>query len=343
MPEADAASTPRYRITPLRAGRLLLDAGGMFGVIPKVVWQRTCEVSEKNQVELAHNCLLLDPVDGQGTGPILLETGSGDKLDPKMRAIFGFDGQPTIEDELRRVGRDPGEVRTVIPSHLHFDHAGGLTRRPRPGETPDWTASDPSEQSGDSPGVKFTFPNAQVITQRREWIDAVNNTAVMTRTYYKDHLLPFADERHALLSGDPARPRLRLVDSPHPFPRPGIPMRADEPQGRLEARETEVLPGVFVFLVPGHTWGQQATRFTDERGRTIVFTPDVMPTRWHVGQAYSLAYDVETYTSMLSKTWFLREAAARGWTLFLDHEPGNPFATVREDGKGWYTLDPAVA
>ena len=108
-----------------------------------------------------------------------------------------------------------------------------------------------------------------------------------------------------------------------------------------EARQSEVLPGVFVFLVPGHTWGQQGVLFTDEKGRTVVFTPDVLPTVWHVGQAYSLGYDVEPYTSMISRTWLLEEAAERGWVLMLDHEPGHPFFAVKRNDKGWFDLMPA--
>jgi len=95
---------------------------------------------------------------------------------------------------------------------------------------------------------------------------------------------------------------------------------------------------VFVFLVPGHTWGQQAVLFTDDRGRTVVFTPDVMPSVWHVGAAYNLAYDVEPYVSMVTRRWFLQAAVENGWVLHLDHEPGNPLQRAEYDGKGWFKL-----
>jgi glyoxylase-like metal-dependent hydrolase (beta-lactamase superfamily II) len=101
-----------------------------------------------------------------------------------------------------------------------------------------------------------------------------------------------------------------------------------------------VLPGIRTFLVPGHTWGQQAVLFTDEAGRTVVFTPDLLPTVHHVGAAYSLAYDVEPYTTMLTKRWFLAEAERRDWLLVLDHEPDTPCVRVRADGRGWWRLEP---
>ncbi|MCC5823931.1 MAG: MBL fold metallo-hydrolase [Phycisphaerales bacterium] len=329
-----------YRWQLLRAGRFLLDGGGMFGVIPRVVWTRVAPCDDKNRVELSHNCLLLestepDPVLGRPRR-VLIEAGTGDKLDAKMSAIFGLDGR-TVETAVVEAGVDVGAIDHVIVSHLHFDHAGGLTRRVREGEEPDWEATKPGSASGDEPRVKFTFPNAELIVQRREWVDARNNDAVMTRTYYRDHILPFEDESKPLSDG---RPRLRQVDAQRPFPLNRKPSRDEKPKTSVDERMTEVLPGIRVFLTPGHTWGQQAVAFEDDRGRTVVFTPDLMPTAWHVGQAYSLSYDVEPYTSMVTKGWFLDEAAERGWTLVLDHEPGNPVRTVRRT-EGWYELDEA--
>lgn len=341
-PPGPAEAPHVYRWSLLRAGRFLLDGGGMFGVIPKVVWSRSVECDEKNRIELQHNCILLEsageaPEICERTGRpkrYLIEAGTGDKLDEKMSRIFGLDGR-TVETALNEAGVEASDIDAAIVSHLHFDHAGGLTRRCREGETPDWEATKAGAASGDDPRVKLTFPNAELIVQKREWIDARANDAVMTRTYYRDHLLPFEDESLALPDG---RPRLRLVESQRPFPLNRKPGRDELPRTSVEDRQTEVLPGVFVFLVPGHTWGQQAVRFRDTDGRDVVFTPDVLPTAHHAGQAYSLSYDVEPYTSMITKHWFLESAAERDWLLVLDHEPGNPFFRVRRGEKGWYEL-----
>lgn len=307
-------SDSKYHWKWLRAGQLLLDGGGMFGVIPRVVWSRALAPDEQNRVKVAHNCLLLQNAQHK----IVIEVGSGDKLDAKMRKVFGLEDY-YIHDAIRDAGLACEEIDHVIVSHLHFDHAGGLTRRARVGESPDWTDGGGA--------VKRTFPNARIVAQRREWQDAVANRAVMTRTYYRDHL-------------EPIREQLHLVDSRQPFA-PGLQVDKKQlPSMPLEERLTPVLPGVEVFLAPGHTWGQQAVKFTDDRGRTVVFTPDVMPTIHHVGQAYNLAYDVEPYTSTVTRHWFLLDAAKYDWLLVLDHEPGNPLVRVREDGKGWYKLIP---
>ncbi len=312
----------------------------MFGIIPRVVWERSVTPDEKHRIRLTHNCVLLESVEpNPETGKphrYLIEAGTGDKLDAKMSSIFGLDAR-TVESEVQRIGLDVNDIEATIVSHLHFDHAGGLTRRAREGEEPDWVATKAGAASGDCNEVKFTFPNAELIVQKREWVDARNNDAVMTRTYYRDHILPFEDERQPLENG---RPRLRLVESARPFPLNRKPSRDEMPKNTLEERTTQVLPGIEVFLVPGHTWGQQAVKFEDDQGRTIVFTPDVMPTHHHIGQPYSLGYDVEPYTSMVTKNWLLHEACERGWVMLLDHEPGNPCFKVHRNDRHWYDLTP---
>jgi glyoxylase-like metal-dependent hydrolase (beta-lactamase superfamily II) len=315
--------SPRYSWRLLRAGPILLDGGGMFGVIPRALWSRALPPDDLGRVTLGHNCLLLHRIGQEGDGPrrVLIETGSGDKFGPKSRQIWGLTDD-TVQHAVERAGLADIDIDAVIVSHLHFDHAGGLTRRARPGETPDWTG--PSECES---GVKLTFPSASVHVQRREWEDACVNRSVMTRTYLKENL-------------EPIRDRLRLIDSPPPFPQGYIPERNELPASLASSRFTPIVPGIQGFLVPGHTWGQQAIVFTDDRNRTVVFTPDVLPTIHHVGSAYNLAYDVEPYTSTVTRHWFLEEAVKNDWLLVLDHEPGDPCQRVRPDGKEWYRLVP---
>ncbi|MFN0131519.1 MAG: MBL fold metallo-hydrolase [Phycisphaerales bacterium] len=336
-------ATVRYRWSLLRAGAFKLDGGSMFGLVPRVVWSKAVPTDERGRISVQHNCLLLErdgdpptapaPPVGSGTPQspplpapklVLLEVGTGNKLDDKSRDIFALENR-WIGDALHEANCRPDDIEAVVVSHLHFDHAGGLTRRCTPSESPDWTPDGATAEGG---GVKLTFPSARVHAQRREWLDAIANRSVMTRTYFPDHLHPI-------------RERLVLAESLPPFVAGYVPGREQDPPYPLESRLTEIIPGIHVLLVPGHTWGQQATLFTDTKGRTVVFTPDVMPTINHVGAAYSLGYDVEPYTSMVSRRWFLQAAAERGWLLVLDHEPGNPLCRVRPNGKGWFELTPA--
>lgn len=319
----------RYRWTLLRAGGFKLDAGSMFGLIPKVVWSKSVQIDDRGRMDVHHNCLLLERATDVPPGIdapklILLECGTGNKLDQKMADVFALDGT-WIYDALHGADCDSKSIERVLVTHLHFDHAGGLTRRPLAGEQ-GWGGG----RAGGGHDAVPSFPNAAIHVQAREWADALANRSVMTRTYYRDHLEPIAD-------------RIRLIESVPPFPPGAIVDRDAAPLGSVALRTTEVCPGLGVFLVPGHTWGQQAMTFTDPAGRRIVFTPDVLPTAAHIGAAYSLAYDVEPYTSMISKGWFLAAAAREGWTLVLDHEPGHPVFTVIEDGRGWFSLVPSPA
>jgi glyoxylase-like metal-dependent hydrolase (beta-lactamase superfamily II) len=295
----------------------------MFGLVPRMVWSRAVAPDERGRIPVQHNCLLLER-SGDGPGPklVLIETGTGDKLDPKSRDIFALENR-SILDALHEAGCRPEDISAAIVSHLHFDHAGGLTRLARTGETPDWTGPG----SAGEHGVKLTFPNATIHAQEREWNDALANRSVMTRTYFRDHL-------------EPIRGQLRTIDSPRPFPFGFTPDRGEAPRLAVADRASEILPGIEVFLVPGHTWGQQAVKFVDTKGRTVVFVPDVMPTVQHLGAAYSLGYDVEPYTSMISRGWLLAAASDENWLLVLDHEPGNPCQRVRRNDKGWFDLIP---
>ncbi len=139
-----------------------------------------------------------------------------------------------------------------------------------------------------------TFPNATVVVQETEWNDALANKSTMGRTYLRSHLDPVAD-------------RIKLASG-----------------------ETEVLPGITVWPMVGHTWGQQAVRFDDGAG-IVCFPGDVMPTVHHAGPAYSLGYDMLPYENMLSKEALLRQASEDNWRLVLDHEPGNPVVRVAPD------------
>lgn len=348
----------RYRFKLLRAAQFKLDGGSMFGLIPRVVWSRSSPTDEQGRITLQHNCLLLEritpdqpartisgtPIPSPEPRRIIIEVGTGDKLDAKMQGIFGIEQNPatgrvrSVVDALAEVHVQPESIDAAVVTHLHFDHAGALTRLPRAGEKPEFAFAGGADGGGGSSqagGCCLTFPNAAIYAQAREWSDARANRSVMTKTYYPDHLLPIES-------------KLRLIDSPRPFAPGSIVDRDQAPAAPVDLRETELWPGagISVFLVPGHTWGQQAIKFTEPgpeaggRGRTIVFTPDVMPTVHHNGAAYSLSYDVEPYTSMVTRRWFLAEAAARDWVLCLDHEPGHPLVRVRENGKGWYDLVP---
>src|SRR3989449_1412974 len=114
----------------LEGGTQRLDGGAMFGVVPKPLWQKRIPADERNRIPLALRCLLVEHADGL----VLVDTGLGNKEDAKFKDIYGVanggkDGRTRLEDALAELGYGPGDVRWVIDTHLHFDHAGGNTYR----------------------------------------------------------------------------------------------------------------------------------------------------------------------------------------------------------------------
>ncbi len=115
----------RYELSFPVFGYLKLDGGAMFGSVPRNLWNRLIPADEQNRIRLATRSILLK----DGERVILIDVGSGDKWDEKAQKIFAF--EHTSENEL---GFQFNEVTDVILTHLHFDHAGGLTYLDQNGE-----------------------------------------------------------------------------------------------------------------------------------------------------------------------------------------------------------------
>lgn len=161
------------RIRILDGGRLRLDGGAMFGIIPKALWARRVEADPENRITLACNCILVES-DGSAGQRTLIEVGHGCKYGAKEQSIFGIDPERWLLPTLRRENIEPESITNVVLSHLHFDHAGGLTRPRGPGMSE----------------LLPTFPNARVHVQRREFEDARANFGIMTATYREENYAP---------------------------------------------------------------------------------------------------------------------------------------------------------
>jgi glyoxylase-like metal-dependent hydrolase (beta-lactamase superfamily II) len=179
----------------LEGGWQRLDGGAMFGVVPKPLWSRKIVPDERNRILLSMRCLLVEHPDGLA----LIDTALGDKEEAKFLDIYGVENQgdpgPTrLEDALREAGFAPAEVRWVINSHLHFDHAGGNTLKPegRGGGT-----AVPNEPP------RLAFPNATYVVQKNE-LDFARHTNERTRaSYLPPNFEPVAQAgRWRLIEGD---------------------------------------------------------------------------------------------------------------------------------------------
>ena len=150
----------------LEGGTQRLDGGAMFGVVPKVLWARRAPPDDKNRIPLALRCLLIEHDDGL----VLIDTGIGNKENDKFIDIYGVEnsgkhGRTRLEDALRELGHEPDDIRWVINTHLHFDHAGG----------DNWL--DPAGKTG------LAFPKARYVVQKGE-LDFARHTNERTAGSY---------------------------------------------------------------------------------------------------------------------------------------------------------------
>lgn len=122
-----------YRIDSLSVDRFRLDGGAMFGVVPKVLWERSCPPDEKNRIGMGCQSLVLRKDDRV----ILVDAGMGDKWSEKERSIYAISPSPgpraPVLEALATLGLGADDITDVLVTHLHFDHAGGLTYRTETG------------------------------------------------------------------------------------------------------------------------------------------------------------------------------------------------------------------
>ena len=140
----------RYELHAVRDGTFALDGGAMFGIVPRPLWERRIAPDARNRIPLAARCLLA--VDRAARRVILVDAGMGEKWGAKWIDIYGIDKSGgDLLAGLRRLGFGPEDVTDVLLTHLHFDHAGGVTRL------------DPDGRPA------LVFPRATHHVQRRAW------------------------------------------------------------------------------------------------------------------------------------------------------------------------------
>ena len=247
----------------------------MFGIVPKVLWEKQKPADERNRVAMDMNCLLIRDADNV----VLVETGAGPKLTARQKEIFGVDGPPRLLDELKTLGVRPDQVTLVVNTHLHFDHSGGNTYR-------------------DGDRVVPTFPRASYVFQRLEWQDAMAPNERTRGSYIADDYAPLE-----------AAGKLELVDE-----------------------SVEIIPGVRLDRVQGHTRGTQTVRVSD-RGETLFFSSDFMPDRHHLPLPWIPAFDLFPLDTLAAKKLILRRAIDERWIVGFTHDLPRFGRISESDGK----------
>lgn len=176
-----------YEVTTLEAGDFKLDGGAMFGVIPKILWNRVCPADDSNRIGMTMRALLVE----SGERKILVDAGVGHKESDSFNEMFAVDfSRNSLEKSLSRRSLKPEEITDFIYTHLHFDHAGGSTRR-------------------EGKDVVSVFPNAVHYVQRKQYRHALSRNERDRASYLPYNyepvreagLLEFVDGNTELMPG----------------------------------------------------------------------------------------------------------------------------------------------
>lgn len=175
QPLVESRLLGRWRIHAIQAGGQKLDGGAMFGVVPKPLWEKRIPADERNRIQLGMRCLLIE----HDIGLVLIDTGAGNKEDPKFYDIYGVEnagspGPTQLEDGIRAAGFRPEDVTLVINSHLHFDHAGGNTIK-------------------DASGTRPALPKARYAMQRGEYEYATHVNERTAASYFRHNFVPLVE------------------------------------------------------------------------------------------------------------------------------------------------------
>ncbi|MEE9350391.1 MAG: MBL fold metallo-hydrolase [Flavobacteriaceae bacterium] len=157
------------KIYPIETGNFKLDGGAMFGVVPKVLWQRTNPADSNNLINMAMRCMLIE----DGNRLILIDTGVGNKQTDKFFGYYYLYGDFTLDKSLAEIGFHRNDITDVFLTHLHFDHCGGAIQ---------WNKN----HSGYEPA----FKNAKFWTNENHWQWATKPNNREKASFLKENINP---------------------------------------------------------------------------------------------------------------------------------------------------------
>ena len=170
-------SLGEFDIYWLEGGRFQIDGGSMFGVVPKVLWQKRWPCDGDNYCDLADSVILVRTPEAN----IIIETGLGDKLTDKQQKIFRLQQPWTIPASLATLGLSCDDISHVILTHGDFDHAGGVTR------------------TGEDGQPCLSFPKANYYLQRQEWQDICQPNRRSASTYWPQNFAGLVEGENLIL------------------------------------------------------------------------------------------------------------------------------------------------
>ena len=189
----------RTRIHALQAGGQRLDGGAMFGVVPKPMWEKRIAADERNRIPLGMRCLLVE----HAAGLVLIDTGIGNKEDPKFLGIYSVESEveghrSMLDAAIGAAGFTAADIKIVINTHLHFDHAGGNT------------------MLGAGGVIEPSFPNARYFVHDGELAYATHTNERTSASYFPRNWEPLraSGQLELVDGGSELLPGIRMRHTP---------------------------------------------------------------------------------------------------------------------------------
>ena len=282
----------------INTGNFKLDGGAMFGVVPKLLWNKTNPADENNMCNWTMRCLLIE----EGNRLTLIDNGIGDKQDAKFYSHFFLNGNDTLEKSLRSAGFSTDDVTDMFLTHLHFDHCGGGIKFNK-----------------DNTALETVFKNATYWSNAEHWEWAVKPNPRERPSFLRENILPMQESGQLILiEGIQAEGQYKTIQ---------------DNSGLEYVNSKQLGDNVSVMLTRGHTDAMMIPHI-QYKGKTVVYMADLLPSTGHIPLPYVMGYDTRPLLTLSEKEKFMALAADEDFILFFEHDLVNECCTVQKTEKG---------
>ena len=146
------------------------------------------------------------------------------------------------------------------------------------------------------------FPNATYWSNELHWAWAMDPNERERASFLKENFVPLLDTGV-----------IRFID--------------------VQQDMVDWLPGLKVKFVYGHTEAMMALHINDGN-HEYLYCADLMPSSFHLGMPYVMAYDVRPLVTLQEKEWLLETALDQDWGLIFEHDPAGACGTLTRDERG---------
>ncbi|MGB4970928.1 MAG: MBL fold metallo-hydrolase [Saprospiraceae bacterium] len=154
------------------------------------------------------------------------------------------------------------------------------------------------------------FPNANYWSNERHWDWAMNPNERERGSFLKENFVPLLDAGV-----------LHFIESDKAY--------------------VEWLPGIVIRYSFGHTEAMMTLEI-EFNNQKYIYCADLLPSSFHIGMPYIMAYDVRPLVSLQEKEFLLKQAADHQHILIFEHDPNTSAATVKYDDRGRIVFDKKI-